>query len=60
MYNCDYPGVVSAVVEQPDGHIETGNLIEKETNGGSLRREATLKSPGVIDEENQCSVISGQ
>jgi hypothetical protein len=27
------------------------SLIEKETYGGSLRRETTLKSPEILDEE---------
>jgi len=36
------------------------NLIEKEMDGGSLRRKKSLKSPDKFDEENQCSEISEQ
>lgn len=42
-----HPGVVSGRC-----------LIEKEAHGGSLRRKAPLKSPGVLAEESQWSVVS--
>lgn len=44
-YNPSHSGVVSF-----------DQLIEKEMHGGSLRREAALKSPGCTDEERLCSV----
>ena len=37
--------------------IETRDLIEKETHGENLHREATLKSPGIIDEESPFSKL---
>ena len=40
MYNPSHPEVVRA-----------GSLIEKEMQGGSLRREAALKSPDAFAEE---------
>jgi len=50
-YNPNYSGVVSVLVEYPKGYRDPDNLIEKEMHGGSLRREATLKSSEGFAEE---------
>jgi hypothetical protein len=57
MYNPTHSGVVSVLVEWPEGRIETSDLIEKDALGGNILREATLKSPGIIDEESPFSKL---